>query len=191
VWLPLEQSVVYFVTACCHQRRRIFEEAENARIGAECLRDIAARYEWNVLNACFMPDHFHMLISPLKEREQKLSGFMQAWKSSVTLRLRQSGIEGEIWQKEFFDRLLRSDESMSEKWAYVVENPLKEGLSIDVESYPFIGTPEEILEKISKAEAARNPAEAGHSRPARQASNATGAARNPAEAGHSRPTNFK
>lgn len=165
VWLPLEQRVVYFVTACCHGRQRIFVERENVKISAECLRIIAARYEWKAWNVCFMPDHFHALLSPLKDREQKLSGFMQAWKSSVTLRLKARGVQGEIWQREFFDRLLRSDESMGEKWRYLVENPLKENLcGEDVDAYPYIGTPDEILVKIDPLSAARNPA-AEHSRP--------------------------
>ena len=148
VWLPLEQTVVYLVTACCAQRRKIFARSETVRVGAECLRRIAQRQGWTVLKVCFMPDHVHLLLSPMKEREQSLSEFMRAWKSCVVLRLRRDGDTEEIWQREFHDRLLRTDEKLNEKWEYVRQNPVRAGWCRESEEYPFSGTPEEILQRL-------------------------------------------
>ena len=113
VWLPPDKPVVYFVTASCANRRRFFSEAKAARIAVECLQRIARRLGWKVWNVCVMPDHVHLLVSPMENREKPISRFAQAWKSCVTLRL-DSGAQ--VWQREFFDRLLRSDEKMDEKW---------------------------------------------------------------------------
>ena len=44
-----------------------------------------------------------------------------------------------LWQPEFFDHLLRSRESRSEKWAYVRENPVRAGLVARAENWPFAG----------------------------------------------------
>jgi REP element-mobilizing transposase RayT len=145
VWLPADQPVVYLVTVCCAQRREVFGRTETVRVGAECLKRIAERQAWNVMKVCFMPDHVHVLLSPLREREQSLSDFVRAWKSCVVLRLRGIGVAGEIWQREFHDRLLRSDEKLEEKWEYVRQNPVRAGLCRIPEEYPFSGTPEEIL----------------------------------------------
>ena len=101
-----------------------------------------------------MPDHAHLLAAPLKEREQSLSDFVRAWKSCVTLRLRRTGVVGEIWQREFHDRLLRSDEKIEEKWAYVRQNPVRAGLCETPEEYPFSGTPEEISRRIEHSKVA-------------------------------------
>jgi len=150
VWLPADQSVVYLVTACCAERRKIFAHAEAVRVGAECLGRIAQRQAWNALKVCFMPDHVHLLLSPMKEREQSLSDFIRAWKSCVVLRLRRIGIADEIWQPEFHDRLLRSDEKLDEKWEYVRQNPVRAGLCQEPEEYPFCGTMEEILRRLSE-----------------------------------------
>ncbi len=48
-------------------------------------------------------------------------------------------ITAPVWQKEFFDHLLRSDESYSEKWNYVRENPVRAGLVVNADEWKFIG----------------------------------------------------
>ena len=139
VWLPLDQDVVYLLTACCARRCKVFVRAETVRVGAECLERIAKRQAWKIWRVCFMPDHVHLLLSPMKEREQSLSDFMRSWKSCVVLRLRQIGMESKVWQREFHDRLLRSDEKLEEKWEYVRQNPVRAGLCREPEEYPFSG----------------------------------------------------
>ena len=44
-----------------------------------------------------------------------------------------------IWQREFFDHVLRSEESYAEKWEYVRQNPVRAGLAVDAEEWPFQG----------------------------------------------------
>ncbi|RKX42538.1 MAG: hypothetical protein DRP64_09705 [Verrucomicrobia bacterium] len=58
------------------------------------------------------------------------------------------GVEGHIWQAEFFDRLLRSDESLTDKWRYVEMNPVRAGLCESPDDYPYLGTPVEILKRL-------------------------------------------
>jgi REP element-mobilizing transposase RayT len=168
VWLPLDKPVTYFVTACCGDRRHIFARPELVRIATECLQHIEVRLGWEVPTVCFMPDHVHLLLSPMREREQSLSLFMQRWKTSVALRLR-SKIAGEIWQREFFDHLLRTEENLEEKWNYIRENPVRAGLCARAEDYPYSGTPAEILSRLSAScnDAARTPND-GDSRPTQE-----------------------
>ena len=47
--------------------------------------------------------------------------------------------EAPLWQPEFFDHLLRSDESRSEKWSYIRENPVDAGLVTRAEDWPYAG----------------------------------------------------
>lgn len=46
---------------------------------------------------------------------------------------------GRAWQDGFFDHLLRSGESYSEKWNYVRMNPVRAGLVERPEDWPFAG----------------------------------------------------
>jgi len=95
-----------------------------------------------------MPDHVHLIALPTRDREQKLSGLIQRWKSSSKQRLNRVGLKGDIWQDEFFDRLLRSGEDLAEKWRYVEMNPVRAGLCESPEDYPYLGEPEEILARL-------------------------------------------
>jgi REP element-mobilizing transposase RayT len=44
-----------------------------------------------------------------------------------------------IWQRGFFDHVLRNDESYAQKWNYVRENPVRLGLVTNAEDWPYSG----------------------------------------------------
>jgi hypothetical protein len=44
-----------------------------------------------------------------------------------------------IWQRGFFDHLLRSEESYAQKWDYVRGNPVRAQLVEKVEDWPYAG----------------------------------------------------
>jgi REP-associated tyrosine transposase len=50
---------------------------------------------------------------------------------------RELNVTGRVWQEEFFDHVLRSNESYSQKWEYVKENPVRAGLVKKSEDWPF------------------------------------------------------
>ena len=58
-----------------------------------------------------------------------LPKFVQAWKQWTSKRItRELHVSGSIWQEQFFDHVLRSTESYSQKWDYVRHNPVRAGL---------------------------------------------------------------
>jgi putative transposase len=44
-----------------------------------------------------------------------------------------------LWQPEFFDHVLRSQESQDAKWRYIAENPVRAGLVMQAEEWPYAG----------------------------------------------------
>jgi REP element-mobilizing transposase RayT len=148
VWIPSDQRVIYFVTVCCAGRRNVFCNDLTVKTALESLTQSADTTGWNILQLCFMPDHVHLMVAPVQEREQKLSNLIQRWKSSSKQRLNRAGVEGDIWQREFFDRLLRSDENLTDKWRYTEMNPVRAGLCSSPEAYPYLGTPARILNRL-------------------------------------------
>jgi hypothetical protein len=44
-----------------------------------------------------------------------------------------------IWQRGFFDHILRSAESYSQKWNYVRENPVRARLVENADAWPYAG----------------------------------------------------
>ncbi len=46
---------------------------------------------------------------------------------------------GRAWQEGFFDHVLRGGESYGEKWEYVRMNPVRAGLTVRPEDWPYAG----------------------------------------------------
>ena len=90
--------------------------------------------------AVVMPDHVHALLTPrvTKSGAENLSGLLQSIKSysGREISQRRGGV-GQIWDRESFDRWIRSPEDLKEKWRYIAENPVKEGLAPAPEQYPW------------------------------------------------------
>ena len=54
---------------------------------------------------------------------------MRAWKQWTSKRTKTKwNFTGALWQEEFFDHVLRSSESYTQKREYVYENPVRAGL---------------------------------------------------------------
>jgi primosomal protein N' (replication factor Y) len=115
--------------------------------------------------ACVMPDHVHLLIRPLPISQQKdsvysLSEILQSIKSFSAHQVNViMGRTGFVWNDESFDRLIRSENDLHEKWNYIWNNPRKIGLVGPMEEYPFIWFPQEEVEKVNS-----HPPEAGATR---------------------------
>jgi putative transposase len=121
VWLPWDQPLIYFVTICVANRRRVL--ANETAFKAFKLA-IGKVENWRVLAAMLMPDHLHVIAAPIQNRNAKLGNFSGALKRWMRQELNASW----NWQPGCFDRLLRSDESLHNKWLYVQENPVRAGL---------------------------------------------------------------
>jgi hypothetical protein len=73
--------------------------------------------EWTVLFAILMPDHVHVIVTPISDRDAKVGNFSAAIKRWMRQELKAAW----RWQPGSFDRLLRSEESLHDKWLYVEE----------------------------------------------------------------------
>jgi len=90
------------------------------------------------IGACvIMPDHLHVFVATDDEKIA-ISTWMKSLKNALSKTLRANGVARRHWQKTFFDHLLRSSESYSEKWNYVRENPVRAGLVAKAEDWPYV-----------------------------------------------------
>ncbi len=77
-----------------------------------------------------MPDHCHALLSfPVDRSPAKVIRDWKHWAAS------QYGI---LWQVDFFEHRLRSDENLTEKWSYILQNPVRAGQVEAVEDWPHV-----------------------------------------------------
>jgi REP element-mobilizing transposase RayT len=80
-----------------------------------------------------MPDHLHWLIADAKEMIKSV-GRLKSYSTTVAW---QRGHSGRLWQRSFWDHVLRKDEDISEVARYIIENPVREGLAQEARSYPY------------------------------------------------------
>ena len=130
VWLPLEQRVIYFVTICVANRRQVVANEAASKAFKVAVGKLD---KWKVLAAMLMPDHLHVIAAPINNRATRVGNFSGALKRGMRQGLNPSW----AWQPGCFDRLLRSDESLHEKWLYVQANPVRAGLVKQSKDWPY------------------------------------------------------
>jgi len=130
---------VFFITVCVEGRERVLARPAVADILVEAWGHAEPLHKWLVGRYVVMPDHVHFFASPLGDVQKDLSSFMRCWKRSTAIRIRRAGLTQFRWQRQFFDHLLRSDESYAQKWEYVRQNPVRAGLAPAPEGWPYQG----------------------------------------------------
>jgi REP-associated tyrosine transposase len=80
--------------------------------------------------AVVMPDHVHLLAMP---DDDGIAHLMQQLKGVSAHQIGQP-----VWQREYFDRIIRSTEDLREKGEYIIANPVRAGLVERAEDYPWI-----------------------------------------------------
>ena len=108
-----------------------------------------SRHGWAVGRYVIMPDHVHFFCRP--ERDGKsLSEFVGFWKTYTSRKInalspRLTPAATTLWQREFFDHILRSNESYSQKWNYVRDNPVRAGLVCSADAWKYAGELETLI----------------------------------------------
>ncbi|MFB3883521.1 MAG: transposase [Armatimonadota bacterium] len=132
-------SEAYFLTFCTRDRLQVLAGHAAASIIHEAFAETENRWGWLVGRYVIMPDHVHVFVARASDATKPLSVFMRDWKKWTSRRMREAGLPARIWQREFFDHLLRSDESYAQKWEYVRQNPVRAGLASRPEDWPYQG----------------------------------------------------
>jgi REP element-mobilizing transposase RayT len=136
VW---ELNPKYYITTCTYNRLPILTRPDVFSIIQDELSKALTMHGWAIGSYCVMPDHIHFFCTDA-EQGVKLNKFIQAWKQWTSKRIKEVlKIDDSIWQKSFFDHLIRSSESYSEKWEYVRQNPVRAGLVKNADDWKYWG----------------------------------------------------
>jgi REP element-mobilizing transposase RayT len=83
-----------------------------------------------------MPNHVHALFAP--ENGFTLSSVLHSWKSFTAREAnRILDRRGQFWQEKYFDRYVRGEEHFWKAIDYIEMNPVKAGLCLGKEDWPF------------------------------------------------------
>jgi RecG-like helicase/REP element-mobilizing transposase RayT len=136
---------IYAVTMATKGRRGLSRASRTVVLDAIRHFD-GDRYE--LFAACVMPDHVHLLIQPWVKAVGADDKSPRFWTLSELLRSIKSfsahqingleGTKGSVWEKERFDRYVRGDRDLAEKFKYIVRNPWETGVVRPDEDYQWV-----------------------------------------------------
>jgi REP element-mobilizing transposase RayT len=107
---------------------------------------------YDLFGWCVMPNHVHAVIRP--RGDQKLERLMHSLKSWTAHRSNEVlGRNGEFWQSEYYDHLIRDDEDLRHHVEYTLNNPQRVGLA----EWLWVGLNELLVNQVL-LEAERGPA---------------------------------
>jgi valyl-tRNA synthetase len=97
---------------------------------ADCVVEALKHFDgdrYELVGWCVMPNHVHVIFRPLGRHD--LSEIMHSWKSFTAKQAnRIIEREGEFWQPEYYDHLIRDEEEFVHSLNYLLSNPAKAGL---------------------------------------------------------------
>ncbi len=140
----------YHVTFTTHERRPLAPAARQIVLDSLVHGHTQGRY--HLYAACVMPDHVHFLLEPQPKGKADdgtstfpaLTEILHSIKSFTAHEINKAnGATGPVWEKESFDRLIRGENDLAEKFRYIVDNPRADNLVGPDADYPFLWTPPE------------------------------------------------
>lgn len=101
-------------------------------------------FETNAI--CILPDHFHLMMT-LPENDDDYSRRLKSIKYNFSKRLaekyknpnssKQAKRESGIWQRRFWEHLIRDDDDYAKHMDYIYYNPVKHGYVLSVKDWVF------------------------------------------------------
>lgn len=127
----------YFLTICTANKTPYFLEKDIVDFVLCHLRSQARMFDFSIYAYCFMPDHLHLLLNGNKNAD--LSAFIRSFKQITGYHFKKTK-GNNLWQRSYFDHVIRNAESMEEITEYIFLNPVRKGIVDDFRKYPFSGS---------------------------------------------------
>jgi putative transposase len=127
-----ELPTVVFATVCAKSRRPWMANPQTHAALQTAWRKCA---QWHVGPYVIMPDHVHFFAVP-DESHADFDRWISRWKAHVT---RQFRSPFRLWQSGSFHHRIRGFESAEAKREYMLNNPVRAGLVINPDEWPYRG----------------------------------------------------
>jgi putative DNA methylase len=95
----------------------------------------SVRRDYDLFAWVVMPNHVHLVLKP----NRKLSEIMRWLKTATATRANRllGKSAGAFWQREYFDRWIRSEKELATVVAYAEANPVTGGLAVCPKVWPW------------------------------------------------------
>jgi putative transposase len=128
---------VYFLTLCCLDETANLTDSKTVDWMLNELKACCVKHGFKNLAYCFMPDHLHLLLEG--QEDSDLIKLIKLFKQLTGYRFCKE-TNNKLWQKSYYDHILRKEEDVRSIVKYILENPIRKNLVIKPEEYPFSGS---------------------------------------------------
>jgi len=112
-------------------------QPEIAQLVQQALHFHNERNSYQLVCYCIMANHVHLVVS-LPDQYPLLAQTLKSIKSYTARMANQLlGREGQFWQRESYDHIVRDAAELERVIAYVVNNPVKAGLIENWQDWPY------------------------------------------------------
>jgi REP element-mobilizing transposase RayT len=131
-----QKEAFYFVTTSCCRKQKLFLDKENVQIFLDALDWIVGKKHIDLHFCIVMPDHVHLVFQLTGDKA--LAEVVKTLKQFTGRRIKQRiGTEDSVWQEQYYDHLIRKDESLSKIIEYCWYNPVRAGIVDSPKEYPY------------------------------------------------------
>ena len=122
-------GVAYHVILSTLGRAQVFTDPEINSSLVEVIREVSKLHDYTLTAYCLMPDHLHLLVQCGESRRdlKDLVGALKSYSTKVAGR--------KLWQRGFYEHVLRKDEHLLVVAEYILNNPVRKGLVVEREEY--------------------------------------------------------
>ena len=129
---------IYFIIINTAKRENIFIAENIVNEHLKTLQHVAHTLKFNVLSYCFMPNHLHLLVAGNLENSNLIS-FVKKYKQITGFAYKRQN-DKTLWQKSYFDHVLRKNEDISDSVQYILANPVRKNIVERPRDYPYSGS---------------------------------------------------
>jgi len=130
-------DAIYFVTAVTKNRQPLFKTEQNIQLLRQTLHQVKELYPFDMRGYGFLPDHFHLLFHATGETA--VTQILHSTKRNFTInykKVHQISEPISLWQRRFWDHVIRDEQDYLNHLHYIHYNPIKHGLVTKPEDYP-------------------------------------------------------
>lgn len=129
-------NAIYFITTNTQDRKALFADEQNVALLRQTMREVKEHHPFQMRAYAFMPDHLHLLILLLAVTD--ITKLMQSIKRNFTRNFKaERGLTGslKLWQRSFYDHVIRDERDYLNHMHYIHYNPVKHGYVSRPEDY--------------------------------------------------------
>lgn len=128
-------SDTYFVTTNTWGKRPLFQTERMAGLFIDTMFRYRREGKFLLHEFVVMPDHFHVLLTPIEIPLERAVQFMKGGFSYRVKKELASNLE--VWSRGYVDHRIRDENDYRQHVEYIHQNPVEAGIVASAKEYPY------------------------------------------------------